>query len=174
MQKKPLVTVLIPLYGAEKYVAETLESVLNQEYENFEVLIIDDCGNDNSYSIAIEYAQKDSRIKVLKNDCNRGIAYTRNRGISESKGEFIALLDDDDIIVGQRIKEQVEFLVANEDFGAVGGNAQWIDSNGNLVRDTIELVYDENEIRMWMCFRNIFNNSEMMFRKSVVINNGSF
>lgn len=163
----PRVSVLIPLYKAEKYIAGTIESVLSQSFMDYEVIIVDDCGMDESLEIAESYQRKDSRIKIFRNDRNYGIAYTRNRGLDECVGEYIALLDDDDLMVGERLAKQVEFLDANPYIGAVGGNAQWIDENGMVIRETIEVNRDPLEVKMFLHFRNILNNSEMTFRKAV-------
>ncbi len=166
------VSVLIPLYNAEKYISSTLESVLQQTYEDFEIVIVDDCGTDSSIRIAEEFGKKDSRIKIIYNDKNRGIAYSRNRGIESCKGEYIAILDNDDIMTPRRLELQVQYLENHQEIGAVGGNAQWIDENDKIVRNTISIVTDPLQIKMFLNFRNIFNNSEMTFRKSVVVENG--
>ena len=167
----PKVSVLIPLYKANNFIAETLDSVLNQKFTDFEIIVVDDCGNDGSLEIVESYRQKDRRIKVLNNDANHGIAYTRNRGLDECAGEYIALLDDDDLMIGERLDKQVRFLDEHTDIGAVGGNAQWIDSEGKILRGTIDVEKNPLEIKMFLLFRNILNNSEMTFRKSVVDEN---
>lgn len=166
MKNLPKVSVIIPLYKAEEYIAETLESVLNQTYRNIEIIIVDDCGNDNSVNIVRQY--QDSRIKMFHNKTNQGIAYSRNRALANCTGEYIALLDDDDIALESRIEKQIAYLMAHPDIIAVGGNAQWIDQSGKVIRDTIEVVQKPEEIKMYLLFRNLFNNSEMTFRRSVI------
>ena len=161
-----LVSVVIPVYNAENYVGETIESVLKQTYSNFEIIIVDDCGSDNSMEVVKQY--KDERIKILHNDKNRGIAYSRNRGIANAEGEYIALLDNDDIAVDTRLQKQIDFLQKHPEIDIVGGNAQWIDEEGNIIRDMIQVIEDPLYIEMLFLFRNIFNNSEMTFRKSVI------
>ncbi len=168
-KNKPKVSVLIPLYNAEKFIAETLDSVLAQTYQNFEIVIVDDGSVDESLAIVQKY--KDSRIKIICNDENKGIAYTRNIGLSHCEGTYVALLDDDDLALHTRLEKQVAFLENHPDIDAVGGNAQWIDKNGNIIRDTIEVVTEPDTIRMFLLFRNIFNNSEMTFRRCVVERN---
>lgn len=168
-QTKPKVSVLIPLYNAEKYIGDTLQSVLHQTYQNFEVIIVDDSSTDNSLEIVKSY--KDKRMKIICNESNRGIAYTRNIGLSYCDGKYIALLDDDDIAINTRLEKQVSFLESHNDYDAVGGNAQWIDADGKMIRDTIEVVTDFRSIRMFLLFRNIFNNSEMTFRRTVIEEN---
>lgn len=166
MNKNEMVSVIIPLYNAEKYIAETIESVLQQTYQNFEVIVIDDCGTDHSVEIVKRY--KDERIKIFHNERNMGIAYSRNRGLKESSGEYIALLDNDDVAINTRLEKQVAFLQEHPEIDVVSGNAQWIDENGKVVRDTIDVIEDPLYIKMILMFRNIYNNSEMTFRKSLV------
>lgn len=168
-KNNPKVSFLIPLYNAEKYIAETLDSVLAQTYQNFEVIIVDDGSVDGSLAIVQKY--KDSRIKLFCNDKNRGIAYTRNCALSYCKGTYIALLDDDDLALNTRLEKQIDFLENHPDIDAVGGNAQWIDENGKIIRDTIEVISEPDSIRMFFLFRNILNNSEMTFRRCVVEKN---
>ena len=165
------VSVLTPLYKAHDFFDETAKSVLSQTYDDFEWIIVDDCGNDGSLEKALEYQKSDNRIKVIQNKCNMGIASSRNKGLDVCKGEFIAILDDDDLMLPNRLELQVNFLDSHPEIGAVGGNAQWIGANGELVRDIIYLETEPTRIEMFLCFRNILNNSEMTFRKSVIEEN---
>ena len=93
----PLLTVLMPVYNAEKFLDESIGSILNQTYSNFELLILDDASTDNSLKIIKAYAKEDKRITVLVNQKNRGEAKCRNRLLKTSKTEFIAWMDADDI-----------------------------------------------------------------------------
>lgn len=105
-----LISVVIPVYNASKYVTRTLESVICQTYENIEILLIDDCSTDNSVEILRDYEKRDSRIKVFTSEKNQGVAAVRNRGIQAAKGEYIALLDSDDIWVDTKLEKQIESL----------------------------------------------------------------
>lgn len=91
-----MISVIIPVYNVEKYLYVCLNSVLNQTYQNFEIICIDDCSTDSSLDILEYFSNKDSRIKILKNDSNRGIGYSRNRGLDVAQGEYILFLDGDD------------------------------------------------------------------------------
>jgi len=90
----PLVSVIIPAYNAENYIEKAIQSVLEQTYPNFEVIVIDDNSTDRTVDVVREF--RDERIKLLVNEQNMGPSYSRNRGIIEAKGEWIALLDSDD------------------------------------------------------------------------------
>ena len=106
------VSILMPMYNSEKYIKESINSILNQEYKNFELIIVDDGSIDSSIEIVKEY--NDSRIKLYENIENKGLPYTRNKLLSLATGEYIALFDSDDIALKNRIKAQVEFLEKNK------------------------------------------------------------
>lgn len=93
------VTVIIPVYNVENYIEQCLESVINQTLNDIEIICIDDCGSDNSMSIVQQYAEKDSRIKILKNETNQGLGVSRNAGINNAQSEYIFFLDSDDYIM---------------------------------------------------------------------------
>ena len=104
----PLVSVVIPVYNAERYLSKCIESVLSQTQESLELILIDDCSTDGSYDLCREAADHDERIVLLKNDRNIGQGLTRNRGIELSRGRFITFVDSDDTID----KRMYEILVS--------------------------------------------------------------
>lgn len=104
--KKPLISVLLPAYNVEKYIAKCLETVINQTYKNIEIIIVDDCSPDSSGLIAEEFSKKDSRIKVIHHKENQGLSAARNTGIDNSNGEYITFIDSDDWVS----KDYVEYL----------------------------------------------------------------
>ena len=93
-----MITIVAPVYNVEKYLKKFIESVLNQTYKNFELLLITDCPTDDSLSVCESYALKDNRIRVIKQERNGGVAKARNRGLSETKGDYIMLADSDDYL----------------------------------------------------------------------------
>ena len=107
MQNK-LITVVVPIYNVEKYIKQCLDSLVNQTYKNLEIICVDDCGTDNSMNIVKEYADKDSRIKILKQSENKGCGEARNLGIDNANGEYIYFIDSDDFIEKNYLKELVE------------------------------------------------------------------
>ena len=114
-----LISVIMSVYNGEKYLVQAIDSILNQTYQNFEFIIIDDCSTDNSSHILQEYAQKDSRIKIIKKEKNigiKGFIKNLNLGISLAKGKYIARMDADDISLPERFQKQVDFLENNSDF----------------------------------------------------------
>lgn len=91
-----MISIIIPIYNVEKYLFDCLSSVLNQTYTNFEVICVDDCSTDSSLQIAEEFAKADPRIKILKNEVNSSLGYSRNKGLKHAKGKYVLFLDSDD------------------------------------------------------------------------------
>ena len=102
-----LVSVVIPFYNVEDYIEECLKSVINQTYKNLEIIFVDDCSPDNSYTIVKKYMDRDDRIKLIRHKENMGAGGARNTGLKEAKGEFIYFLDSDDYIDHNYIEKMV-------------------------------------------------------------------
>lgn len=105
-----MISVIIPIFNVEEYLHVCLNSILNQSYKDFEVICIDDASTDSSLQILEYFAKKDSRIKILKNDSNKGPGYSRNRGLDISEGKYIAFLDGDDWFSSNAFKILIEKL----------------------------------------------------------------
>ncbi|MBQ9012691.1 MAG: glycosyltransferase family 2 protein [Bacilli bacterium] len=108
---KELVSIITPMYNSEKYIGQTIESVLNQTYQEWEMLIIDDCSNDNSPNIVKEYVQIDKRIRYIRVKENKGVSNARNIGLQQARGRFIAFLDSDDIWSYSKLENQIDFMI---------------------------------------------------------------
>lgn len=111
-----LVSIVTPTYNCGRFIAATIESVLNQSYSNWEMIIIDDCSKDDTKEIVEEYCKKDSRIKYYLLKTNSGAAVARTEGIKLAKGEYIAFLDSDDLWSPDKLQIQLEFMVVNHYF----------------------------------------------------------
>lgn len=111
---EPLVSIIMPCYNAERYVAQSIESVLAQTYQNWELLITDDGSTDKSVEIVSKYCIKDDRISILVPDEHQGIARTRNMSIARAKGKFVAFLDSDDIWYSEKLEKQVGYMLEND------------------------------------------------------------
>ncbi len=164
--EKPLVSVIMPAYNAERYIGLAIESILRQTYENLELIIIDDCSQDNTMNIVNQFI--DSRIRIFHNKKNQGISYSRNYALEVSQGKYIAIMDDDDVSFDHRLEKQVTFLENNTDIGVVGGRVESIDENDNLISTQDFILKNPYYIKVNFLFRCIFHNSEVMFRKSIV------
>lgn len=126
------VSIIMGVYNGSKFIRDSIDSIINQTYKNWEFIICDDCSSDNTINILEEYAQKDSRIKILRNDKNLGLAATLNRCLENCTGEYIARQDDDDISMPNRLEKQMKFLRDNEHFSLVGSRAYLIDKDNNI------------------------------------------
>lgn len=124
----PKVSVIMPVYNAERFLRESIESILNQSFSDFEFIIINDGSRDNSLNIIKEYAEKDSRIKIIDQE-NTGIVGALNNALKISKGEFIARMDADDISEKERLEKQYDFLQKEKAY-LCGTWAKIIDENG--------------------------------------------
>ncbi len=110
MYDNELVSIIMPAYNAEKLISESIRSVMDQDYENWELLITNDMSTDSTKDIILEFAKKDSRIKVINHDVNQGVAVARNTSISASKGRYIAFLDSDDLWTRDKLSKQINHL----------------------------------------------------------------
>lgn len=108
--KKGLVSIIVPVYNAAKFLDNTINSVKKQTYSNWELLFVNDCTPDNSVEIINEYIKNDSRIKLFEQKVNGGAALSRNRGIKEANGEYICFLDADDLWTENKLELQVNFM----------------------------------------------------------------
>lgn len=103
-----LVSIIMPSWNTENYIAESIQSVIDQTYKNWELIIVDDCSTDNTDEVVRAF--NDQRIKYLKNEKNSGAALTRNRALKEARGEWIAFLDSDDLWVPEKLEHQINFM----------------------------------------------------------------
>ena len=108
-----LISIITPVFNAESYLKETISSVLNQTYVNWEWILVDDCSIDNSFEILKEYAEKEPRLKLFKNEVNSKPYATRNRALKESRGSYIAFLDADDFWHPDKLQLQLNFMSEN-------------------------------------------------------------
>ncbi len=113
MKKENLVSIITPLYNCEKYISQTINSVLNQTYKDFELIIVDDGSIDKSCNIVKEYEKKDKRIRFFRLEGNSGAAYVRNYALKQAKGRYIAYLDSDDLWDEKKLEIQINFMKEN-------------------------------------------------------------
>jgi len=131
MTNKPKVSVVTPVYNAEKYIAETMDSIINQSFHDFEFILVDDCSTDGTAEIIERYAKDDERIKLYRNEKNLGIAGNRNKGISFATGKYIVWADADDVSVKERLQLQYDFMESHPKVGICGGFLQFFDYTGD-------------------------------------------
>lgn len=131
--KQPLVSVIMPVYNTKQRVWEAIESILNQTFEDFEFIIIDDCSTDGSYEICKEYAKKDNRIKLYRNNKNYWVASTKIKLISLTKSNYIVSQDSDDISCKNRLDIEYSFLEEHKNYSVVSWNNIIIDEKWNTI-----------------------------------------
>lgn len=112
MENHGLVSIIMPSYNTADYIGESINSILNQTYQNFEIIIVDDCSTDNTDEVIAGF--KDDRIKYLKNEENSGAAISRNRAIRNAKGKWVAFLDSDDVWMPEKLEKQIKFMEEND------------------------------------------------------------
>lgn len=128
----PLISIGIPIYNAEKYLADAIRSVISQTHLHWELILVDDGSTDNSLQIAKKFTEFDQRIRVISDGKNKKLPARLNQLITESKGEFIARMDADDIMHPERLKKQLNFLLQNKNIDLVCSGIVSIDSNNKI------------------------------------------
>ncbi len=162
----PRISVIMPLYNAEKYVEQAINSILNQTYQDFELIIVDDKSTDKSYEICRRI--KDKRIRLFQNNCNFGISQTRNIALQHTNGEYIAIMDDDDIAPLYRLEKEIVFLDYHKDIIAVGGHCRFIDEKGNDLGKQWNIFTNPKYINAHIIFSNPIPNSAGMIRNEIL------
>tara|TARA_Y100000385_G_scaffold291066_1_gene367013 strand:+ start:7173 stop:7916 length:744 start_codon:yes stop_codon:yes gene_type:complete len=132
----PLVSIITPVYNAEKYISSCIQSVLDQEYTDWEMILVNDCSVDNSMTNIKVFCQSDERIKLINLDTNSGAAIARNKGIEMAVGKYVAFLDVDDIWLPFKLTEQVNFL-ENSTFNFTFSSYNLINENGEQIGEFI-------------------------------------
>ena len=153
------VSVIMPAYNCEKFIDETIESLLNQTYSNWELIAVDDCSTDKTGEILKKYAEKDNRIKYVKNDDNLGAALTRNNAVSLAKGQYLAFLDSDDIWKKEKLEKQLTFMKENNSTFSCTAYGK-IDENGN---DLKRIVPAERVSNYWGVLKTCPGNSTIIY-----------
>ncbi|REC49609.1 glycosyltransferase [Chryseobacterium pennipullorum] len=166
-----MISVILPVYNAEKYVSEAIQSVLDQTYKDFELIILNDGSTDRSLEIINSF--KDERI-VLVDQANAGLAKTLNRGLALAKGEYIARMDADDICLPNRFKEQINYLVRHPEVGLLGTAIELIDDEGKHLLYNPPLVGHEVLTAAMMTRGNPMKHPSVMFRKEIAVQCGGY
>jgi len=167
--KIPLISVVIPVYNGERFLDESIQSILNQTFKDFEFIIINDASTDNSLEIIKKY--KDKRIRLINNKKNQGVSDSTNLGLIAAKGKYIANLGADDISHPERLEKQFNYLEKNPHIFLVGSSATYIDEEGKEIRKFRK--YDDYEMLAWRLPKScsiiypttMFKNEGFLFNK---------
>ena len=161
----PKVSVVMPVYGVEDFVAAAVESVLAQRYSDFELLIIDDCSPDRSVEICQGY--DDERIRIIRHEHNRGLAGARNTGVKNAQGEYLGFLDSDDLWTPDKLERHVAHLDANPDVGVSFSRSAFIDEQGHETGYFQMPRLKNIEPSYYLCRNPIGNGSAPVIRREV-------
>lgn len=159
--KCPEISVLMPVYNAELYVREAVDSILNQTFTDFEFIIIDDCSTDGSYEVLKSIT--DDRIKLYRNDKNLNKSETRNKGLRLAKGKYLALMDADDINKPQRLKVQYDFLESHPEIDMCGTHVRYFGHKELIWKTPV----NTNSVKDYSLHGMPFSNPTLMARKRV-------
>lgn len=165
MDKK--VSVIVAFYNEEKYIKDSVNSILSQDYDNIELILVNDGSTDNSEKIVQEF--NDKRIKYISYFPNRRHSYARNRGLEIATGDYICFFDADDIMEEDSVSSRIKFLEMNPEIGVVDGGKTYIDKDGKEYINKYKPVFkSDNEIKPELLFHNCIAMGGGMFRSRVV------
>ncbi len=159
---EPSISVIVPVYNGGKFIKEAVDSILNQSFSDFELIVVDDCSNDDTYEIVDELKRTDKRLRIYQNNSNVGVAATLNFGISVAKGKYIARMDADDISASNRLFRQLKYLENNPDLDIVGS---WYQTFGEGKERIIKTPVIHEKIRDTLFFGNCIAHPTVMFKK---------
>lgn len=170
MSDTKLVTVLMPVYNAERYLAEAIESILHQTYHDFEFMIINDGSTDQSEKIILNYQQQDDRINYVKNSKNLKLIATLNKGVRLAKGKYIVRMDADDISTVDRIEKQVAYMESHHSVGVCGSYFRVF---GEEIKNPyiVKRPLGDKVIKASMLFTNPVGHPNVIIRKSIMVDN---
>jgi glycosyltransferase involved in cell wall biosynthesis len=167
----PKITVLMSVYNGSTFLRDAIESVLNQTFNDFELLIIDDGSTDNPLSIIDSF--NDSRIRVISNSRNIGLTKSLNIGLTKARGVYIARMDADDASLLNRLEVQYRYFKDNPNVTLLGGGCYYIDSQNIVLREKLRKTGHE-DIKFYCFFNNPFIHSSVMFKKDCLNTIGGY
>jgi hypothetical protein len=168
--EKPIVAVIIPVFNKREYIKETVNSVLKQDFENFEIIVVDDGSTDDSLEVVESI--KDPRLQIFSQS-NSGVERARNFGFSQSVGPLVVFLDADDLMNSNRLRKQIDLFNASADLVLAGTWASVIDHSGNII-GSIRPPTSNAALQLAHLFRNQFVSSSVMIKRSAIQNDVVF
>ena len=169
----PKVSVVMSVCDGERYLYDSLKSICNQTLDDFELIVVDDGSTDGTWQILSEYAARDSRVSLIRNEKNAGLTKSLNKALALVRGQYIARHDADDLALPSRFEKQVRFLDEHSEVGLIGALSYVVDEHDRVV-DIYRVPSTDVEIRWRMLFSNPFIHCTIMFRSSLVKQVGSY
>jgi len=171
---KPSVSICMPAFNTERFIAQAIESIKAQTFKNFELIVVDDGSDDNTWEIASQCAADDERIKILANTTNRGLVYTRNLCIEKTRAPIVAMADSDDVFHTNRIRKQFQYMQGHPEIGVLHTNVYFIDDSGSTVAEPSDLPMTDTFIRFFLMLGPCIWNSTTMYRRELLIEAGGY
>lgn len=169
--KSPEITVLMPAYNAEKYIAEAITSVLKQSFSDFELLIVNDGSTDHTVKIIESF--RDDRIVLIHQE-NQGVSSALNTGLNYARADYIARFDADDICNRDRLKIQYNFITTYPEYDIIGSAADYLDVEGNYIFTQHPVAHLNEEIQALKYTVCPFIHSSVFYKKEVILSNGGY
>jgi len=166
VNKNPIISVVMSVYNAEKYLDEAIQSILTQTYKDFEFIIINDGSTDKSLKIIEKYKNQDERILLISRE-NKGLIASLNEGIEKARGEYIARMDADDISLPSRFEEQIEYM-RNENLDICGTSIQLF--NENKLYKIWNYPRNNNDIKFILMFMSAFAHPTVIIKRDIFNN----
>ncbi len=173
IDRAPKISVVMPVMNEERYVRYSIESILSQTFSDFEFIIIDDGSTDGTPEILADYARRDGRIRIIRNNRNMGISRSLNIGIKAARGDYIARMDGDDVNTPDRFEKQAALLDENSDLVVAGAGYQTITADGRPRHAVTEGV-ERWECDWFSIFRSTILHSIMMYRRETLLQHNVF
>lgn len=157
--EKNLVSVIVPAYNSEAFIHETIESIQKQTYENWELIIVDDCSDDKTVQIINKYMKDDLRIKIIEQNENKGTAVARNIAVKKARGEYLAFLDSDDLWKPEKLSKQLSFMKQNH-YDFTSTSYEEINEEG---KPTGKVIYSREKLDYDGLLKNNQGNSTIIY-----------
>lgn len=164
MKSEPIVSVVLPVFNAQKYLRACIDSILAQTLTNLELIVLNDGSTDSSEEIVLGY--KDERIRYVKNEKNLGLIETLNKGLKLATGKYIARMDADDVSLKERFERQVEYLDKNPSYGLLGTWFQQLRLSQKTLKKTLT---GSDILKAELLFRSAFAHPSVMVRRSIIV-----
>ena len=137
------VSIVLPTYNGEKYIRESIDSVLEQSFQDWELIVVDDCSDDSTAIIVEEYVRKDQRIQLIHNERNQKLPKSLNIGFKESRGEYLTWTSDDNVFLSNAIKSMVDYLDGNSKECMVRADMHLIDEHSKIIGNSEEFLLND-------------------------------
>ena len=167
MKNKVIVSVIMAAFNEERLIDKAIKSIINQSFNDWELIVVDDGSTDRTVDIIKSFAKNDNRIVLVKNDINKGLAESLNIGIEISRGDYIARMDADDESLPKRLEMQLEFMIENTEVDILGTGAVYIDINNNIL-DQIIMPENHCDIVSVMMKCSPFIHPSIMMKKKII------